>query len=464
MNTNRCKLSIVSLFTITCALVFLTSSISISAKKSRIALVIGNGAYKSSPLGNPVNDANDMAAALKNCNFRVMKSINASRRQMRKAIRKFGIEINKGAVGLFYYAGHGIQVDGENYLVPVNAEVYTEAEVEDECLKVSSVLRQMESAGNRLNIIILDACRDNPFGRSFRSSNMGLAKMDAPTGSILAYATAPGSIAADGVGRNGLYTSKLLKHMMETNLPIERVFKRVRIDVVTSSGKRQTPWESSSLMGDFYFNAKRGIAVKKQTTVELEKPAKKTPESEIPKAYTIIEQDLSKKTPESEIPKAYTIIEQDLSKKTPKYSSISPKVSQPEVIKRDGRFIAYDNGTVKDTKTGLMWASNDNGEDLNWYNAKRYCENYRGGGYTDWRMPTQDELAELYDESESYQATQRTYNVHLTELIGLSACCPWASETRGANAATFHFDDGTRYWYVQSGSNGTRALPVRSGN
>jgi len=212
--------------------------LSFSADERRVALVIGNGDYKSSPLANPVNDANDMADVLKKCNFTVMKSINATRKEMRGAIRKFGEEINKGAVGLFYYAGHGIQVNGENYLVPVGAEVYAEAEVEDECLKVSSVLRQMESAGNRLNIIILDACRDNPFGRSFRSSNKGLAKMDAPTGSILAYATAPGSVAADGTGRNGLYTSKLLNHMMEPNIVIKRIFKRVRIDVVSASGKR----------------------------------------------------------------------------------------------------------------------------------------------------------------------------------------------------------------------------------
>jgi len=257
---------------------FLIPSIALSAQENRIALVIGNGAYKSSPLANPVNDANDMATALKKCDFTVMKSINASRKEMRRAIRKFGEEINKGAVGLFYYAGHGIQVDGENYLVPVGSSVYSEDEVDDECLKVSSVLRKMESAGNRLNIIILDACRDNPFGRSFRSSNMGLAKMDAPTGSILAYATAPGSIAADGTGGNGLYTSKMLIHMNTPGLKIEEVFKRVRIDVVKASGKRQTPWESSSLMGDFYFNIKRGIVVEKRPVVEPDKSTKETPE------------------------------------------------------------------------------------------------------------------------------------------------------------------------------------------
>jgi len=395
MVINRCKLSIVSLFLITCALVLLTSSTAISAKESRIALVIGNGAYKSSHLANPVNDANDMAAALKNCNFRVMKSINASRRQMRKAIRKFGDEINKGAVGLFYYAGHGIQVDGENYLVPVNAEVYTEAEVEDECLKVSSVLRQMESAGNRLNIIILDACRDNPFGRSFRSNNMGLAKMDAPTGSILAYATAPGSVAADGTGGNGLYTSMLLKHMMEPNLTIERIFKRVRIDVVNTSDKRQTPWESSSLMGDFYFNTKRGIAVKKQPTVTPKKPKKETP----------------------------------------KYASISPEVSEPKIIARDGNFIAYDNGVVYDKKTSLEWYA---GPDRNtkWSNAKEWVEslNVAGGG---WRMPTMKELRTLYKKGER--------KLNMTPLLKTTGWWVWSGETKGSSSAwKFGFEYGRK--------------------
>ena len=135
------------------------------------------------------------------------------------------------------------------------------------------------------------------------------------------------------------------------------------------------------------------------------------------------------------------------------------------MIERDGRFIAYDNGTVKDTKTGLMWASKDNGEDISWENAKTYCENYRGGGYTDWRLPTIDEFTGLYDRSKSYQATpNRDYVVHLTKLIQLTTNYPWASETRGSNAAHFHFGNGARYWNNQSNSLKVRALPVRSGN
>ncbi|MFC1819894.1 caspase domain-containing protein [Thermodesulfobacteriota bacterium] len=147
--------------------------------EKRIALVIGNGDYRASHLANPVNDANDIAVALERCNFTVMKKTNATRSEMRKAIRDFGNKIKGGGVGLFYFAGHGIQMNGQNYLVPIEADVAMEDEVPDECLMVSSVLRKMETAGNRLNIVILDACRNTPFGRSFRSGNRGLARCDA---------------------------------------------------------------------------------------------------------------------------------------------------------------------------------------------------------------------------------------------------------------------------------------------
>ncbi len=240
-----------------------------TVSEHRIALVIGNGSYKFSPLANPVNDANDIARALSRCGFEVTKKTDCTRKEMRSAIRNFGDKIKKGGVGLFYYAGHGIQVKGENYLVPVGTTVDREYEVIDECISASSVLRSMDYAGNRLNIIILDACRDNPFKRSFRSSSLGLARMDAPTGSFLAYATSPGAVAIDGTGRNGLYTAKLLKHMETPNLPIEEVFKRVRVDVVSETNKQQVPWESSSLMGKFFFaGAERGITVREKTILE----------------------------------------------------------------------------------------------------------------------------------------------------------------------------------------------------
>lgn len=224
-----------------------------ASNSNRIALVIGNADYVSGALRNPINDAIDMSTALKQCGFEVYQVLNATRSDMRDEIRSFGNQLGNRDIGLFYYAGHGIQVNGENYLVPVDAAVEAEDEVADECLKVASVLRKMETAKNPLNIIILDACRNNPFHRSFRSTTRGLAKMDAPTGSIIAYATAPGTTAADGSGENGLYTSILLKYISTNNMQIEEVLKRVRIEVAHVSQGKQIPWESSSLMGEFYF-------------------------------------------------------------------------------------------------------------------------------------------------------------------------------------------------------------------
>ncbi len=241
------------------------------AANQKVALVIGNGNYSAAPLQNPVNDATDMASALKNLGFDVTLKTDAGQRTMEKAIRRFGKQLRSGGVGLFYYAGHGLQVHSSNYLIPIGAEIESEGDVRYEAVDAGLVLAKMEDAGNGLNIVILDACRNNPFARSFRSAERGLAKMDAPTGSILAYATAPGSVAADGAGRNGLYTAMLLKHMDAPGLEIGRLFREVRKDVVQASSNKQTPWESSSLMGDFYFHAGRGIVVAAKT------PAKTPP-------------------------------------------------------------------------------------------------------------------------------------------------------------------------------------------
>ncbi|MDQ7833913.1 MAG: caspase family protein [Humidesulfovibrio sp.] len=224
------------------------------ASERRTALVIGNSAYKSAPLKNPVNDARDMAAALKGLGFEVRLLTDASHQSMEAAVREFGQSLRQGGVGLFYYAGHGIQVSGENYLVPVDAVIQTESDVKFGCLNAGLVLGKMEDAGNGLNVVILDACRNNPFARSFRSAERGLAKMDAPTGSLIAYATAPGSVASDGNGRNGVYTEHLLRNMRTPGLSITDVFMRVRIGVVAATAKKQVPWEASSLTGYFYFS------------------------------------------------------------------------------------------------------------------------------------------------------------------------------------------------------------------
>ena len=224
----------------------------------RIALVIGNSNYEVSPLKNPGNDARAIASALRESGFQVTERHNLTQAAMREAIRIFGDELKRGGVGLFYYAGHGLQVRGRNYLVPVKTDIKREDEIEDQAVSADVVLQKLDAAKNRLNIVILDACRNNPFARSFRSNVQGLAQMDAPSGTLLAYATAPGSVAADGRGANGLYTQHLVASLKTPGLKIEDVFKRVRVAVKRDSNGLQVPWENTSLEGDFYFRPGSG--------------------------------------------------------------------------------------------------------------------------------------------------------------------------------------------------------------
>ena len=223
-------------------------------EESRIALLIGNSTYRESPLRNPVNDVRAMAQRFKELGFTVIAHENATKRTMEAAIIEFGRRLAEGGVGAFYYAGHGLQVRGRNYLVPVDAEIEDEASTRVAAVDVELLLEQMAEAKNRVNIVILDACRNNPFERRMRGASRGLAAVDAARGTLVAYATAPGSVAADGDGKNGLYTEELLEALREPGLKVEEVFKRVRINVARRSKGAQTPWESSSLTGDLVVN------------------------------------------------------------------------------------------------------------------------------------------------------------------------------------------------------------------
>jgi uncharacterized caspase-like protein len=220
--------------------------------ETKHALVIGNSHYESVPLRNPVNDATDMAATLKRVGFDVDLKLDVDQMSMEDAIRAFGDRLTEGGIGLFYYAGHGVQVDGENYLVPIGARITEKKDIRYKAVHLGQVLDEFAEAKNRLNILVIDACRDNPF-RGFRGGDRGLAETKAPTGTLVAYATSPGSVAADGSGRNGVYTSHLLQTLQRPGLSIEQVFKQVRIGVVDETSGAQTPWESSSLTGDFFF-------------------------------------------------------------------------------------------------------------------------------------------------------------------------------------------------------------------
>ena len=229
----------------------------ISNTDKRVALVIGNANYKVRPLKNPRNDADDISRSLRASGFEVIDLRDASLQQMRNGVRQFGDRLINNDVGLVYYSGHGVEVKGRNYFIPVNADIMREDEIADQGLDVSLVLEKMNTAGKGVNILIVDACRDDPFGRSFRSTSRGLAQMDAPRGTIIAYATSPGKVAADGDGRNSPYTKNLVKAMQQPNKPIEQVFKEVRRAVQEETKNQQTPWENTSLSGDFYFKVQK---------------------------------------------------------------------------------------------------------------------------------------------------------------------------------------------------------------
>lgn len=222
-------------------------------REHRVALVIGNAGYAESPLHNPLNDARGMTAALQEHGFQVIQRTNADNVGMRRAVAEFGERLREGGVGLFYYSGHGMQVNGRNYLIPIGADLRSEAYVGAEALEVDSVLGQMDAARSRVNVVILDACRNNPFARRFRSPTRGLAFMQAPLGTFIAYATSPGDVADDGrPGGYGLFTGELLRAMREPG-KIEDVFKRVGLAVQQGTQRRQTPWTASNLTGDFAF-------------------------------------------------------------------------------------------------------------------------------------------------------------------------------------------------------------------
>ena len=236
-----------------------------SNEAQRIALVIGNAGYQDMPLKNPANDARDMSAALTALGFQVVTKIDATQEEMEDAISYFGSQLGAGGVGLFYYAGHGVQVNGANYLIPLKARIKREKDVRYKAVDINQVLDEMGSANNGLNMVILDACRDNPLPRSFRSGQKGLAKMDGPKGTIIAYATGPGSTAMDGRGQNGVYTKHLLKAMRQPGLTVEDVFKQVLKKVDRETGGDQTPWVSSSFTGEFSFTLdmdERGLVIK----------------------------------------------------------------------------------------------------------------------------------------------------------------------------------------------------------
>ncbi len=245
------------------AMLLLNGAATGAEPENRVALVIGNAAYKQQrPLSNPVNDATAMAGTLRRLGFDVVSVTDADRTRMVKALGEFRKKLRTDGIGLFYYAGHAVQVRGKNYMLPVDADISSENDVRLLAFDQESVQNELEDAGVRLSLLIFDACRDNPFERRFRSAgSRGLAAADAARGTVIAYATAPGKTADDGDSGNGLYTAELLKMMAKPGLGLEEVFKQTAAAVERASGNKQTPWYNSAFHGNFYFNGPIGVNV-----------------------------------------------------------------------------------------------------------------------------------------------------------------------------------------------------------
>jgi uncharacterized caspase-like protein len=236
--------------------------------EGRIALVIGNGAYRSAPLKNPVNDASAMAERLTQLGFTVMLHENTTFTQLIEAMREFSVKAASNAVRLVFYAGHGIQSKGRNYLVPVDAEVQSEDEISTKSADIGELVDRLGTIKHGINIVILDACRVNPFssgvivgpdGRRIRfrgATTPGLAPLDAPVGTLVAFSTAPNGIALDGANeKHSIYAKHLLANLNTPGIAIEQLFKKVRIGVAEETQRVQVPWESSSLTADFCFKS-----------------------------------------------------------------------------------------------------------------------------------------------------------------------------------------------------------------
>lgn len=244
--------------------------------QERIALVIGNSEYSIASLKNPTNDATDIADTLKTLRFDVDLKLDANQEEMENSIRRFGKKLTPDTVGLFYYSGHAAQYNGSNYLIPIGsiAQLSSAEHLRYKTVDVGYVLGVMKQAGNALNIVILDSCRDNPFQAFSRSMSRGLKRIPSAEGTLVAYSTSPGHVALDGDKRNSPYTEQLIKFMKEPGLPIEIMFKKVRTNVKINTGGEQSPWYESSIDGDFYFSEKKSAPAfpKANTTTPINPP------------------------------------------------------------------------------------------------------------------------------------------------------------------------------------------------
>lgn len=316
---------------------------------SRAALIIGNGDYNAGRLKNSVNDAKEISKVLKNLKFDVTSYYNLNRREILKAVENFKRKTKNIDTVLFYYSGHGIQLESKNYLVPIGADLSSEIDAASDSVKIDRVIGKIAETPRKNNIIILDACRDNPFYKKYKTSEKGLtSNFGKVVNTLIAFATSPGEVALD----DNSYTKTLIKYLKLPGFKIEEILKFTRREVAEKTGGKQIPWDSSSLTFSFYPG---GNLVSHAASFKEEKSGYQAEH------------------------------------------------------KSNSRFVDNNDGTITDNKTGLMWSKTTSKSKMSWEDAKTYCDVLNKGGYDDWRLPTKNELLLLVNKDFGEPAINTVY-------------------------------------------------------
>ena len=418
----------------------------------RIALIIGNSDYPQwGELNNPIKDATDIKKLLESRGFDVLYSTNTKRKEFERLLIEFRNRLreNQNSIGLFYFSGHGMEIEGSNYLIPVDS---VSAQRYDN-IELNKIIRDMESSNNQLDIIILDSCRDNPFINSFRSFNKrgGFKKIESiPRGLFISYATEPGKVAEDGEkGENGLFTKYLLFYMQQP-LDLYHVFKKTREAVFNASdeNEKQLPTISDQTIGDdFYFTKPKLRA----TPTPVVKPQ-------------VVDRIVYRDRPQPVV--------------TPIHTTPQPQINTPQtkgkwnpLIYRGKRSYSKNStNTVKDNYTGLIWQKKDDGiNNRDWEDAKRYCSNLSLDGYSDWRLPTMEELYYLSDITKIEATFDSKFNYKRkpaidTNYFDITNSRYWSSTTYkpiSSDIWIFNFEDGDDGWTDKSNKHWAFTLCVR---
>ncbi len=407
------------------------------ASERRVALLIGNAKYSSGPLSNPPNDVRQMEAALKKVGFSVQTLIDANQNQMRRALRDFGDQAQGADVALMYYSGHGTQAGGENYLIPIHASIGKESDYEIEAVGANGLMRQLNGARPKAAIVVLDACRDNPYSVATKSTSKGLGRMDAPTGSMIAFATAPNTTAGD----EGYYARELARQLSTPGVELYDAFRNTTAEVQRLTKGKQVPRVSEvSITAKIYLAGQAGggpaTPMASSRAVPIGRPTQGDPEEDAWQATKGANTAAAYDAFLGEFPKGRYAGAARIGKVSLQAQAI-PKPAFAQVQTQRPANASTPVGT-----SGLEWALSDNGSNINWSDATSYCAS-KGSG---WSLPTSDELQGIYDPAQSTPCGHLTCNV--APNFRLTGPFFWTSEPGSASPGTFFGTGGSPRSFV----------------